>query len=264
MEQEFELRRLTRERRQPGYLHEFDIYINYASVTSYFLLGMVCDDSVPQTYEEAKGINQWEAAMHVEIQAPRKNDTWELVPKPINVELVTCIWIYKLKKKVDGTVDMYKARLVVRGFFQQYGLDYEETFSPVAKMVTIRTIISLVAYNRWNLWQLDVKNAFPYGKLDRAIYMEQSQGFRSHEFPNHVCRLKKALYGLKQAPQAWYGQITKYLVFCDFHSLNSDPSLFFKVTSSMYTILLLYVDDMIITGNNDHEISRLQDEISLR
>ena len=131
-------------------------------------------------------------------------------------------------------------------------------------MVTIRIIISLTAYNRWNLWQLDVKNTFFYGELDCAIFMEQQQGFVSLEFPNHVCQLKKALYGLKQAPRAWYGQITQYLSFCDFHSSSSDPSLFVKVTSSMYTILLLYVDDIIITGDNDVEISLMQDELSIR
>lgn len=124
-------------------------------------------------------------------------------------------------------------------------------------MVTLRTIISLAASKQWNLWQLDVKNAFLYGELDRAIFMEQPQGFISHEFPNHVCRLKKALYGLKQAPRAWYGQIAQYLSFCSFRSSSSDPSLFVKVTSSMSTILLLYVDDMIITGDNDARISCL-------
>ena len=122
-------------------------------------------------------------------------------------------------------------------------------------MVTLCTIISLVAYNRWNLWQLAVKNAFLYGELDHAIFMEQPQGFVSLEFPNHVCRLKKALYGLKQAPRVWDGQIAQYLSFCEFHSSSSDPSLFVKVTSSMYTILFLYVDDMIITDDNDVEIS---------
>ncbi|KAL5704578.1 hypothetical protein ACHQM5_022986 [Ranunculus cassubicifolius] len=116
-------------------------------------------------------------------------------------------------------------------------------------MVTLRTILSLVASNKWNIWQLDVKNAFLYGELDRAIFMEQPQGFVSREFPNHVCRLMKSLYGLKQAPQSRFGQIAQYLSFCGFISSSSDPSLFVKVTSSMCTILLLYVDDMIITGD---------------
>ena len=102
------------------------------------------------------------------------------------------------------TVDKCKARLVARGFSQSYGLDYEETFSSVAKMVTLRSIFSLAAFKRWKLWQLDVKNAFLCGELDRDVFMEQPKGYVSKQYPHHVCRLKKALYGLKQAPHAWY------------------------------------------------------------
>ena len=112
--------------------------------------------------------------------------------------------------------------------------------------------------------QLDVKHAFLYSELDRAIFMKKPQCFVSLEFPNHVCRLKKALYCLKQAPRAWYGQIAQYLSFCDFHFSSTDPSLFVKVTSSMYTIFLLYVVDMIITGDNDAEISLMRDELSIQ
>lgn len=201
------LRRTTRQRRQPDYLDDYD-----CSVVSCFFTGGLCEDE-PTSYNEAKGISEWEEAMQEEISALNKNCTWELVPKPKNVAPVTCKRVYKLKKKTDGTIDRYKARLVARGFSQQYGLDYEETFSPVAKMVTIRTIISLAAYKGWKLWQLDVKIAFLYGELDRDIFMEQPHGFISKEFPNHVCRLKKALYGLKQAPRAWYGKIAQYLIF---------------------------------------------------
>eukprot|EP00268_Persea_americana_P015414 TRINITY_DN17101_c0_g1_i5.p1 TRINITY_DN17101_c0_g1~~TRINITY_DN17101_c0_g1_i5.p1 ORF type:complete len:525 (+),score=94.13 TRINITY_DN17101_c0_g1_i5:1509-3083(+) len=226
-------------------------------------MGDACDNE-PKSYVEAKGNSEWQEAMQEEISALNKNSTWELVPKPKNAELVTCKWVYKLKKRADGTIDRHKARLVARGFSQQYGVDYEETFSPVAKMVTIRTIISLAAYKCWKLWQLDVKNAFLYGELDRDIFMEQPQGFISKEFPDHVCRLKKALYGLKQAPRAWYGKIAQYLDFCGFKSSSADPSLFIKKTPTMCTILLLYVDDMIITGDDNAEITRLQEALSIR
>lgn len=202
--------------------------------------------------------------MREEINALRKNNTWELVPKPKGAELVTCKWVYKLKTKADGTIERHKARLVARGFSQQYGLDYEETFSPVAKMVTVRTIVSLAAYKGWNLWQLDVKNAFLYGELDCDIFMEQPQGFVYKEFPNYACRLKKALYGLKQAPRAWYGKIAQYLTFCVFKTSSSDPSLFIKTHSAKYTMILLYVDDMIITGDDNAEITRLRGDLSVR
>ncbi|KAL0404475.1 UNVERIFIED_CONTAM: Retrovirus-related Pol polyprotein from transposon TNT 1-94 [Sesamum radiatum] len=105
--------------------------------------------------------------MQEEIEALQRNQTWELVPKPKNYDPVTCKWVYRLKKKSDGTIDRYKARLVARGFSQNYGLDYEETFGPIAKMTTVRSTFALAAFKGGKLWQLDVKNAFLYGELDR-------------------------------------------------------------------------------------------------
>ena len=195
------IRKSSRQRKQHDYLNDYEVQLNNCTVLSCFLMGDAYGDE-PKSYNEAKGISEWEEAMQAEISALHKNFTWELVPKPKDADLVTCKWVFKLKKKADGTIDRYKARLVARDFSQQYGLDYEETFNPVAKMVTVRTIISLAAYKGWKLWQLHVKNAFLYGELDRDIFMEQPHGFISKKFPDHVCRLKKALYGLKQAPHA--------------------------------------------------------------
>lgn len=141
-------------------------------------------------------------AMKEEINALMKNETWNLVLKPKDAQPVSCKWVYRLKRKADGSIDRYKARLVARGFSQKYREDYDETFSPVAKMTTIRSFLSLAASFGWKFWQLDVKNAFLYGELDKEIFMEQPPGFESQEYPNHVCKLKKALYGLKQAPRA--------------------------------------------------------------
>lgn len=166
------VRRSARERRPPGHLSDYEVQVNQLStVTSCFLMGVTYDNE-PRHYNEAAGVAEWEASMHDEIDALHKNATWELVPKPKGADLITYKWLFKLKKKADGTVDRYKARLVARGFSQKYGFDYEETFSPVARMVTIRTLISLAAYKGWTLWQLDVKNAFLYGELDRDIFME--------------------------------------------------------------------------------------------
>lgn len=258
-----DLRRSTRQRKQPNYLADYEVQTNQFSILSCFFMDDLYGDE-PKSYNAAKETPEWEEAMQEEISALKKNCTWELVPKPENVDLVTCKWIYKLKKGADGKINRYKARLVARGFSQQYGRDYDETFSPVARMVTIRTVISLAASKGWKLWQLDVKNAFLYGELDRDIFMEQPPGFVSKKFPSHVCRLKKALYGLKQAPRAWYGKIAQYLDFCGFKSSSADPSLFIKKTSTVCTLLLLYVDDMIITGDNSLEISCLQDALFVR
>ncbi|KAK9120307.1 hypothetical protein Syun_017924 [Stephania yunnanensis] len=252
----------TREKRPPSYLQDYEVQLNHCTTLSCFFIGAIGEE--PASYDEAKDYSAWEAAMQEEIEALHKNQTWELVPKPENCKPITCKWVYRLKKKSDGTVDKCKARLVARGFSQSYGLDYEETFSPVAKMVTLRSIFSLAAHKNWKLWQLDVKNAFLYGELDREVFMEQPQGYVSKQFPHHVCQLKKALYGLKQAPRAWYGKVAQYFIFCGFKLSEADSSLFIKRNSHMHLLVLLYVDDMIITGDNEVEISMLKNELSIR
>jgi hypothetical protein len=158
------------------------------------------DESIPiepSSYEEATKGPEWRKAMEEEIKALNENQTWDLVPRPNEVKPISCKWVYKVKTRPDGSIERYKARLVARGFSQQYGLDYEETFSLVAK---IRMLLALAACKSWKLWQMDVKNAFLHGELDKDIYMEQPRGFDSKMHPEYVCKLKKALYGLKQAP----------------------------------------------------------------
>jgi len=125
-------------------------------------------------------------------------------------------------------------------------------------------VLALAALHDWKLWQLDVKNAFLYGELDKDIYMEQPPGYVSNSHPNYVCKLKKAFYGLKQASRAWYGKISQYLQFCGYQASNSDPSLFVKKQGSLHLVVLLYVDDMIITSNDEMEVDKLQDELAIR
>ncbi|GJY14422.1 integrase [Tanacetum coccineum] len=238
-------RRPARDKRQPSYLDDYEVNINNCSVTQCFFTGAVVVGE-PTCYEEAKGKADWEAAMKEEIEALNKNQTWVLVQKPQNCKPVTCKWVYRLKKNPDGSINRCKARLVARGFSQSYGLDYEETFSPVAKMVTLRTIFSLAAYKSWKVWQLDVKNAFLYGELDRDVFMEQPTGYISKEHPHYVCRLKR-IFGLKKGIACWF-----------------DSSLFIKLESQLHLLVLLYVDDKIITGDNEAEISLLKDDLSIR
>nr|GEU73746.1 ribonuclease H-like domain-containing protein [Tanacetum cinerariifolium] len=137
-------------------------------------------------------------------QHPVKNGTWILVPRPAGINLVRSMWLFKHKFHADGTLSRYKARLVANGSSQQLGIDYDETFSPVVKSATIRTVLSLAVSRKWPIHQLDVKNAFLNGNLFETVYIHQPPGFVDPQYPHHVCLLQKSLYGLKQAPRAWF------------------------------------------------------------
>lgn len=153
----------------------------------------------PSCFEEASVKDEWWAAMKEEMDALTRNETWALVPKLDDVKPITCKWVYKLKQRVDGSVERFKARLVARGFSQEHGINYEDTFSPVAKLTTIRVLLAITASKQWDLWQMDVNNAFLYGDLDHVIHMEQPKGFESEKYQDYVCKLKKAIYRLKQS-----------------------------------------------------------------
>jgi hypothetical protein len=166
--------------------------------------------------------------------------------------------VYKVKHNVDGSVSKYKARLVAKGYAQTYGIDYEETYSPVAKMTTVRAIIAMAATKGWSLHEMDVKNVFLHGDLWEEVYMEQPQGYVDQTRPNLVCRLKKTLYGLKQAPRAWSDKIGQYLVTSGFQTSNANFSLYVKKTDHGIVVIVIDVDDLIITRNNDADIFDLK------
>ena len=144
--------------------------------------------------------------MNDELTALAKTQTWELTPLPNGKNLIGCKWIYKVKTHSDGSLERYKARLVAQGFSQEYGIDYEETFAPVAKMTTVRTLISVAAVHQWSLYQLDVKNAFLNGYLSEEVYMRPPPGLSPP--PGLVCRLRRVLYGLKQSLRARYARLS--------------------------------------------------------
>lgn len=135
--------------------------------------------------------------MDAEYMALMKNKTWRLVPPQKGRNIIDCKWVYKMKRKVDGTLDRYKAHLVAKGFKQRYGIDYEDTFSPVVKAVTIRMVLSIAVSRGWSLRQLDVQNAFLHGVLEEEVYMRQPPGYEKSSLPDYVCKLDRALYGLK-------------------------------------------------------------------
>ncbi|GJX61870.1 putative RNA-directed DNA polymerase [Tanacetum coccineum] len=217
--------------------------------------------SIPSNFQEALLDQRWKKAMDEEMDALQRNSTWELVDKPHGYRIVGCRWVFTIKMNSDGSIDRYKARLVAKGYTQTYGIDYEETFAPVAKINTIRILISLAANQEWPLHQFDVKNAFLNGNLEEEVYMELPPGVMNSE-KGKVCKLKKALYGLKQSPRAWFGRFTKSMKAFGYRQSNSDHTLFVKRKAGKLTALIVYVDDMVVTGDDTEEIEALKNYLS--
>jgi len=207
----------------------------------------------PSSYNEASNDPKWVEAMQNEMRALKENNTWTLTNLPKNRKSIGSKWIYKIKYKPDGQIERYKARLVAKGFTQKEGFDFFETFAPVVKMVTIKSIIAIAAIKRWNLYQLDVNNAFLHGELHEEVYLKPPQGLLE-EKDKRVCKLNKSLYGLKQASRSWFEKLRGVLLDIGFHQAKSDYSLFIREKNQNILYLVVYVDDIIITGSNELEI----------
>ncbi|KAJ9566010.1 hypothetical protein OSB04_001976 [Centaurea solstitialis] len=228
-----------------------------------FNLSVTSDISpIPRSTAQAMCDPNWRAAMDAEMTALLSNHTWDLVPKPSAANIVGRRWLFRHKFDSNGRLERYKARLVAQGFSQQPGLDFDDTFSPVVKPATIRTVLSISISRNWPIHQLDVKNAFLHGDLTETVYMSQPPGYVDSNFPDHVCRLRKALYGLKQAPRAWYQRFAVYLSSLGFISSKTDTSLFTYHRGSDTIYLLLYVDDIILTASSPSLISRVIYQLS--
>lgn len=161
-----------------------------------------------------------------EINSHIRNHTWDLTNSNHVSNVVGCRWMFTIKRKPDGTIDRYKARLVAKGYTQRPGVDYQDTFSPVVKPATIRTVVSTAVTRNWPMRQLDVNNAFLQGHLQEEVYMMQHQGFQDKDNPQAICKLRKAIYGLKQAPRAWYNELRNFLLQSGFKNYVADASLF--------------------------------------
>ncbi|KAM0026098.1 putative RNA-directed DNA polymerase [Helianthus debilis subsp. tardiflorus] len=216
------------------------------------------NEHIPNSVEQALESKNWKDAMEAEMEALLKNNTWERCALPPGKKPMGCRWVFIIKHKTDGTIERYKARLVAKGYTQTYGIDYSETFSPVAKIDTIRVLFSIAANEGWPLHQLDVKNVFLHGELKEEVFMEAQPGFTENFNTDEVCRLKRALYGLKQSPRAWFGRFTLAMRRYGFQQSNSDHTLFLKRKGKLVTCLIIYVDDMIITGNDEEEMKNLK------
>ncbi|WVZ95953.1 hypothetical protein U9M48_041653 [Paspalum notatum var. saurae] len=211
----------------------------------------------PTNLQDALNNDNWRFAMDKEFDALMKNRTWHLVPHQRGLNVIDCKWVYKIKNKADGTIDRYKARLVAKGFKQRYGIDYEDTFSPVVKPATIRLILSLAVSQGWYLHQLDVQNAFLRGILEEDVFMRQPPGYEDKAYPNYICKLDKALYGLKQAPRAWYSRLSLKLQNLGFTPSKTDTSLFFYCKDKLTIFILVYVDDIIVASSSQDAVQAL-------
>ncbi|KAK8928288.1 hypothetical protein KSP39_PZI017463 [Platanthera zijinensis] len=181
--------------------------------------------SIPSTWQEALEHPDWKRAMVEEMTALEKNNTWDLTTLPHGKKTVGCKWVFAVKQNSKGIVERFKARLVARGYTQTLGIDYQETFAPVAKMNSIRVLLSCAACKGWDFIQLDVKNAFLHGNLEEEVYMSLPPGFISQGSDGKVCKLKKALYGLKQSPRAWFGRFHSAMVSLGYKQSHADHTL---------------------------------------
>ena len=246
-----QLRRSSRQVRAP------ERYKDYA------LMSSISNVIEPISFDEANVHDEWRNAMEEEYESIMQNNTWELTELPKHKNPIGCKWIYKPKFKSDGSIDKYKARLVAKGYSQTEGIDYAETFAPVAKLNTIRLLIALATKYNWKLNQLDVKSAFLNGELKEEVYLTQPEGFVEKGQEHLVCKLKKALYGLKQAPRSWYEKIDSFFLQQGFMRSKSDPNLYIKCDEQGYIVLIsVYVDDLIITGNAENLIDEIKEQLS--
>lgn len=180
-----------------------------------------------------------------------------LTELPAGKTPIGCKWVYKIKYQAYGTIERHKALLVAKGFNQVEGLDFFDTYSPVAKVTTIRLLLALASTNNWFLHQLDVHNVFLHGSLEEEVYMQPPPVLPTSH-PNHVCKLLKSLYGLKQSSRQWFARLSSFILTKGFSQSSSDCSLFIKKSHSSFIALLIYVDDIILADNDIHEIESIK------
>ncbi|KAH9753635.1 hypothetical protein KPL71_015142 [Citrus sinensis] len=225
----------------------------------YMLLGetytAISDEHVqdPTSYNEAlidRDVEFWKKAMNQEMESMYSNQVWELVEAPNGVKPIGCKWIYKRKRGVDGRVETFKARLVAKGFTQKKGIDYEETFSPVAMLKSIRILLSIAAVLDYEIWQMDVKTAFLNGHLEENIYMQQPDGFIQKGQQHMVCKLQRSIYGLKQASRSWNIRFDQAIKSFGFIQNIDEPCVDKKIQEKSVAFLILYVDDILLIGND--------------
>ncbi|GKD57124.1 retrotransposon protein, putative, ty1-copia subclass [Tanacetum coccineum] len=197
--------------------------------------------------------------MNAKIQSMMDNMVWVLVDLPPGCKSFGSKWIFKKKTNMDGIVHTYKACLVAKGYTQLYGVDYEETFSPIADNRAIRILVTIAAYYDYEIWQMDIKTTFLNSYLDEDIYMVQPEGFVDPNHPRKVCKLQRSIYGLKQASRSWNKRFNKEIKMFRFAQNLDEPCVYQKASRSNVTFLILYVDDIIIMENHIPSLQSVKD-----
>ena len=215
----------------------------------------------PKSIEAALSNENWGEAIRSEMSSLMRNETWSLVPRPVNKNVVGSKWIFKLKRNPDGSIERYKARLVAQGFTQVHGVDYNEVFSPVVKFTSIRTLFAFANDNNYEIHHMDVKTAYLNGELDHEIYMEQPEGFVDPLNPSFVCKLKKSIYGLKQSARCWNSAIDNFLRKNGYTSFDADECIFLKEVDGKFVIHVIYVDDLIPISNDKPMLEAEKDKL---
>ena len=189
--------------------------------------------------------------MQEELNEFERNEVWKLVPRPKNRSVVGTKWVFRNKIDPDGIITRNKARLIAKGYSQQEGIDYDETYALVARLEAIRIFQAYDAHMKFKVFQMGVKSAFLNGELEEEVYVEQPLGFVDPRYPDYVYKLDKALYGLKQAPRAWYETLAQFLIESDFTRGTIDKTLFYLKNGKDLLIVQIYVDDNIFGSTND-------------
>jgi transposase InsO family protein len=222
----------------------------------------------PCSYYEATSSplrKSWQAAMDIEMASLKKAGTYILTPLPADRQAIGCKWVYKTKRGADGQITKYKARLVAKGYAQRYGVDYEETYAPVARYTSIRALLALAAHHDWELHQMDVKSAYLNGDLEEDIYMQQPEGYEQigDNQQQLVCKLIKSLYGLKQAGRTWHLKIDIVLKREGFRALDADHCMYIRQLNdvSPLCIIALYVDDLLLACNDLLALTQLKTDL---
>ena len=210
----------------------------------------------PQSLAEALSKSdhrqEWIKAMEAEHSALALNKTYSLVPLPEGRRPVATRWIYRVKHRADGSIERFKARWVAKGFSQLYGIDYDETFSPVVRLENLRMLLAFGTIHSYEIHQMDVDSAFLNAELHEEIYVTQPEGFISEQHPDYVCRLHKSLYGLKQAPLLWNRTIDGHLRDNGFAPIDADPCIYLHRTrGNQIALIALYVDDCTIVAPSE-------------